>query len=88
MFAWVRESGATPEPGVVQVDIDLCDGQGHVCVEFRGVVYEREVLPVPAVVPALVPIAVGGPARLALPEPAAPTLAPRAMAKPRGVALA
>ncbi len=74
-FAWVRESGAVP--GAVQVDIDLCDGQGQVCVEVRGVVYEREDLPVAA----------ARPGQVALAEPAAPARGAGAVAKPRGVAL-
>ncbi|WP_206606440.1 beta-ketoacyl synthase N-terminal-like domain-containing protein [Steroidobacter cummioxidans] len=41
LFAWVRysQSEYTEQPNI-QLDIDLCDPQGNVCVQMRGVTYE------------------------------------------------
>jgi hypothetical protein len=37
MVAWVRyANGSEPGSKAVKVDIDLCDRQGNVCVELRG----------------------------------------------------
>jgi len=37
MFAWVRyPKAAKPEDKVIKLDIDLCDGEGNVCVQMRG----------------------------------------------------
>ncbi|MCP5002639.1 MAG: SDR family NAD(P)-dependent oxidoreductase, partial [Planctomycetes bacterium] len=37
MYSWVRYSGGSAPPDKVQrLDIDLCDGQGNVCVKMRG----------------------------------------------------
>ncbi|HEX6101024.1 MAG TPA: SDR family NAD(P)-dependent oxidoreductase [Thermoanaerobaculia bacterium] len=35
MIAWVRISGGS-SPGDLEVDIDLCDAEGSVCVQMRG----------------------------------------------------
>ncbi|GFE86020.1 SDR family NAD(P)-dependent oxidoreductase [Steroidobacter agaridevorans] len=41
MFAWVRYSqGEYAEPMNIQLDIDLCDPQGNVSAQMRGVTYE------------------------------------------------
>jgi acyl transferase domain-containing protein len=41
MFAWVRYSqGEYTEHMNIQLDIDLCDPQGNVAVQMRGVTYE------------------------------------------------
>jgi hypothetical protein len=41
MFAWVRYSqGERTEQMNVQLDIDLCDREGNVSVQMRGVTYE------------------------------------------------
>lgn len=43
MFAWVRYSpGGNAEHANLQLDIDLCDQQGNVCIQMRGLTYERE----------------------------------------------
>jgi polyketide synthase PksN len=45
MFAWVRYSqGGKAQPGAIQLDVDLCDRHGNVCIEMRGVTYEQESL--------------------------------------------
>ncbi|MFZ5637099.1 MAG: polyketide synthase, partial [Pseudomonadota bacterium] len=37
MTAWLRRAaGSRPGDRVLKLDIDLCDAQGRVCVEFRG----------------------------------------------------
>ncbi|SAL32890.1 polyketide synthase [Caballeronia udeis] len=37
MYAWIRRSpGSRPGDKVSRLDIDLCDGEGNVCVELRG----------------------------------------------------
>ncbi len=35
MWAWVRSCEGS-KPGGARLDIDLCDGQGNVCVQMRG----------------------------------------------------
>jgi hypothetical protein len=43
MLAWVRYSqGDGSQQTNIQLDIDLCDPQGQVCVQMRGVTYEPE----------------------------------------------
>ncbi|MCP5003048.1 MAG: hypothetical protein GY941_03725, partial [Planctomycetes bacterium] len=43
MYAWVRHSdGCTPSDAALQLDIDICDEQGNVCMELRGVSYVIE----------------------------------------------
>jgi polyketide synthase PksN len=38
MAAWVRYApGSQPSDDIVKLDVDLCDGQGNVCVQMRGV---------------------------------------------------
>jgi acyl transferase domain-containing protein len=38
MFAWLRRAEESePATGTTQVDIDLCDAEGNVCVEIRGI---------------------------------------------------
>ncbi|HET8799081.1 MAG TPA: SDR family NAD(P)-dependent oxidoreductase, partial [Thermoanaerobaculia bacterium] len=36
MFAWVRRTAHRPADGVVELDLDLCDESGVVCVELHG----------------------------------------------------
>lgn len=37
MLAWVRyASGTQPDGKVIKLDVDLCDTQGNVCVQMRG----------------------------------------------------
>ena len=37
LFAWVRYAeGRQADEAVVKLDIDLCDGQGDICVQMRG----------------------------------------------------
>jgi polyketide synthase PksL len=71
MVAWVRfAAGSQPEDAVVRIDVDLCDEQGNVCVQMRGVssrVLTRELAaPVPQGEAAASPIA--APAVAAEPE--------------------
>jgi hypothetical protein len=41
MFAWIRySSGANAEHANLLLDIDLCDPQGKVCIQMRGLTYE------------------------------------------------
>jgi len=76
MVAWVRDSGEASGQGSGRVDVDLCDGQGNVCIEMRGVTYEAQSQPgVPALSLAQ--------ARVALHEPKAAVLAAGGSAKPR-----
>ncbi|MCP5002869.1 MAG: SDR family NAD(P)-dependent oxidoreductase, partial [Planctomycetes bacterium] len=43
MFAWVHYSGGgAPSDKALQLDIDICDVQGNVCMELRGVSYAIE----------------------------------------------
>jgi polyketide synthase PksM len=43
MFAWIRYSqGGQATHGSIQLNVDLCDRQGNVCIEMRGVGYEHE----------------------------------------------
>ncbi|MCP5003718.1 MAG: hypothetical protein GY941_07155, partial [Planctomycetes bacterium] len=43
MYAWVRYSdGCTQSDTALQLDIDICDEQGNVCMELRGVSYAIE----------------------------------------------
>jgi acyl transferase domain-containing protein/enoyl-CoA hydratase/carnithine racemase/acyl carrier protein len=44
MFAWVRYS----VDGDDQVDIDLCDAQGNICVQMRGIHYQERALNITA----------------------------------------
>ncbi len=45
MVAWVRYApGGNVEHANLPLDIDLCDRQGNVCIQMRGVTYERESL--------------------------------------------
>jgi acyl transferase domain-containing protein len=47
MMAWVRysagQSAADPGSSIVRIDVDLCDPQGEVSVQLRGVSYQCEV---------------------------------------------
>ncbi len=37
MMAWMRyAAGSQPSSEIVKLDVDLCDGQGNVCVQMRG----------------------------------------------------
>jgi polyketide synthase PksM len=41
MFAWVRRAQeADAEDPNIRLDIDLCDRQGNICVQLRGLAYE------------------------------------------------
>lgn len=43
MFVWVRRcADAGPAPTHVQLDVDLCDRLGNVCVQMRGLTYEQQ----------------------------------------------
>src|SRR5262249_10939285 len=57
MFAWLRYSSSTPgDDNAIKLDIDLCDEQGRVCVEMRGLssrLVRPEVNAIPAVSPRL-----------------------------------
>jgi acyl transferase domain-containing protein/enoyl-CoA hydratase/carnithine racemase/acyl carrier protein/SAM-dependent methyltransferase len=45
MVAWVRYApGSQAADDVVKVDIDLCDAQGNVCVQMRGVSWQQVTL--------------------------------------------
>jgi len=35
MFAWIRQAKGSSE-SITRLDIDLCDDQGNICVQFRG----------------------------------------------------
>jgi polyketide synthase PksN len=70
MFVWVRRSG-----GAQQLDIDVCDLQGNVCVQMRGVTYEQETAALP------------DSQAIALRESQSPAPAQRALAKPSGISL-
>ncbi|HYD80798.1 MAG TPA: SDR family NAD(P)-dependent oxidoreductase [Paucimonas sp.] len=78
MFAWVRHSpDGNAEHASLRLDIDLCDREGNVCVQMRGVTYERESLRDTAR-----PSAAAAPAALIAPTvPTAPT-APAARPEP------
>jgi hypothetical protein len=56
MFAWVRYSNGTTPAGAGNVDIDVCDPEGNVCIQMRGlamrVLESRGGSPVYAAVPA------------------------------------
>ena len=42
MMAWVRySSGSQVGDTTVKIDIDLCDGQGNICVQMRGVSWQQ-----------------------------------------------
>ncbi|MCP5003919.1 MAG: hypothetical protein GY941_08220, partial [Planctomycetes bacterium] len=42
MYAWVRNSGGSAPPDKVQnLDIDICDEQGNVCVKLRALSYQK-----------------------------------------------
>ncbi len=42
MMAWVRyASGSHAGDATVRIDIDLCDGQGNICVQMRGVSWQQ-----------------------------------------------
>jgi polyketide synthase PksM len=41
MFVWVGYSqGCNPEDTIIRLDIDLCDLQGNVCAQMRGISYQ------------------------------------------------
>jgi hypothetical protein len=43
MVAWVRPAvGSGAGSADLQLDIDLCDAQGRVCVQMRGLTHERQ----------------------------------------------
>ncbi|MES2824533.1 MAG: SDR family NAD(P)-dependent oxidoreductase [Pseudomonadota bacterium] len=45
MLVWVRYSQANTQANeVIALDIDLCDLQGNVCVQMRGIQYQQELL--------------------------------------------
>ncbi|HXI94072.1 MAG TPA: polyketide synthase, partial [Blastocatellia bacterium] len=96
MDAWVRYSaGSQTADDVVKLDIDLCDTQGNICAQMRGLSWQQAVLgdvraaasPVP-VENAGISIAVHEPKELAFTpyEQAAP--APLTQRKPAGISLA
>jgi hypothetical protein len=89
-IVWARDPGEASESGIHQVDIDLCDAQGNVCVSLRGVAYEAQPQAKPEVPakPQQLPAASLGQVQVALHEPEAAAPVTRASAKPRGVALA
>ncbi|TQV86004.1 non-ribosomal peptide synthetase [Aliikangiella coralliicola] len=42
MFAWIRNSAKSDlQSDMVKLDVDLCDEQGNVCVQIRGIAYQR-----------------------------------------------
>ncbi|HYK05692.1 MAG TPA: SDR family NAD(P)-dependent oxidoreductase [Thermoanaerobaculia bacterium] len=46
MLAWVRYApGSQPSDDIVKLDVDLCDGEGNVCVQMRG--FSSRALPSP-----------------------------------------
>jgi enoyl-CoA hydratase/carnithine racemase len=45
MYAWVRYAqNSNSDDKIIMLDIDLCDQQGNVCVQMRGVAYQQESL--------------------------------------------
>ena len=43
MYAWIRyAAGSQAGDTVTKLDIDLLDHQGHVCVQIKGMQYDRE----------------------------------------------
>ncbi|WP_185113962.1 SDR family NAD(P)-dependent oxidoreductase [Fulvivirga imtechensis] len=45
MLAWVRYTlGSRATDDIIQLDIDLCDPQGNICVQMRGVACQQESL--------------------------------------------
>jgi polyketide synthase PksM len=81
MFAWVRRAGG---PASARLDIDLCDREGRIRVQLRGLAYGAEV---PAEVPAAPSAAVtdGG---IVLAAPDAHGFAQSAPARPPQISLA
>jgi len=80
-FAWVRPAdGAPARDDVLRLDVDLCDGQGEVLVQARGLAFDAirvtAAVPVPELAPAVAPVA----ARpvIALADPATDTANPPA----------
>jgi len=96
MVAWVRYSpGGAGQPNL-QLDIDLCDQHGNVCVQLRGLTYEREAgriadsHPVAAAAPAKqerTPTVALADAGLVLSEPRAQTFTSGGLAKPAQISL-
>ena len=42
MYAWLRYAqGSSAQDRFIKLDIDVCDRQGNVCVQLRGVTYEQ-----------------------------------------------
>jgi polyketide synthase PksM len=86
MAAWVRRAGG---PASASVDVDLCDREGRVCVQMRGLGY-ADAAPAPAPVaaavsPAAAAAADGG---IVLAAPAAAGFTPAAPARPPQISLA
>ncbi|NVO09903.1 MAG: polyketide synthase dehydratase domain-containing protein, partial [Bacteroidales bacterium] len=52
MYAWVRYSRSHQvEDKITKLDIDLCDQEGNVCVQMRGISYQQESVSVREQVP-------------------------------------
>jgi acyl transferase domain-containing protein len=99
MFVWVRRSGDSPKRQT-QLDIDICDAQGRVCIQMRGLTFEQEI---DAEVTATAgrmkaaqrtqaagqthAAAPSQPQGIALSEPQLPMFAGRTAAKPSGISL-
>jgi hypothetical protein len=85
MMAWVRysagQSAAGPGSSIVRIDVDLCDRQGEVSVQLRGVSYQCEVA---AKTAAVAPV----PQSLPLPQSAPIPAAKRVVVPPPAKAVA
>lgn len=55
MWVWLRYApGSQPGDAVVKLDMDLCDAEGHICVQLRGFA-SRAIQALPATAPMAVP---------------------------------